>query len=137
MAEVVHYDVIEHILIRFDVNDLISCKSVCKSWHSVITNPGFINRHLNRSYNNDRDDTKHGHRIIILSHELPEVYEHQHQHLVGSSNGLVCISSFISFRVLAGNPLTKEDKTINYGPMVILGSRHRPILPYAIEEKKI
>ncbi|MFS7916363.1 putative F-box domain-containing protein [Helianthus anomalus] len=33
-AEVVHDDIVEQILIRLDVKNLIRCRRVCKSWNS-------------------------------------------------------------------------------------------------------
>ncbi|KAF5820103.1 putative F-box domain-containing protein [Helianthus annuus] len=103
MAEVVHADLVEQILLRSEVKDLIRFKSVCKSWHSVITSSGFINRHLNRSYNKDRHNYEIGHRRIRLTDGSGSYT------LVGSSNGLVCIISYLRIgEVLVGNPLTRE-----------------------------
>ncbi|KAF5820077.1 putative F-box domain, galactose oxidase/kelch, beta-propeller, F-box associated interaction [Helianthus annuus] len=105
MAEVVHDDVVEHILIGLDVEDLISCMRVCKSWHSLITSPRFVTRHLNHSYNKDRYNNELVHRrIVFITH--PGFGSH---HLVGSCNGLVCISSLQDRKVFVGNPLTRED----------------------------
>ncbi|KAI3823124.1 hypothetical protein L1987_04554 [Smallanthus sonchifolius] len=104
MAEFVNDDVLEKILIGLDVKDLIRCKSVCKSWYSFITSPHFIYRHLNYSYNNEL-----GHRrITSVTHSGFNCrFCHDHHHLVGSSNGLVCISSLRS-ELLVGNPFTRE-----------------------------
>ncbi|KAM0013684.1 putative F-box domain, galactose oxidase/kelch, beta-propeller, F-box associated interaction [Helianthus debilis subsp. tardiflorus] len=102
MAEVIHDDVVEQILIQLDVKDLIRYKSVCKSWHSLITSPRFINRHLNHSCNKDHYNNQLANRRITL-------FERSGlgNHLVGSSNGLVCIfSNSIHLRVT--NPLTRE-----------------------------
>ncbi|KAI3823128.1 hypothetical protein L1987_04558 [Smallanthus sonchifolius] len=85
MAEFVHEDVSELILIRLDVKDLIRCKSVCKSWYSLITSPRFINRH---SYNKDRFNNELGHRRIILLDDDDDYDNDDDHHLVGSSNGL-------------------------------------------------
>ncbi|KAF5820100.1 putative F-box domain-containing protein [Helianthus annuus] len=103
MADHAHDDVVEQILIRLDVKDLIRSKSVCKSWHSLITSPGFINRHLNRSYNKDRIDNEIGHRRVTYVDR-----DHDDHRLVGSSNGLVCITSFYGLEVSVANPLTGE-----------------------------
>ncbi|MFS7992469.1 putative F-box domain-containing protein [Helianthus anomalus] len=100
MAEVVHADVLEQILILLDVNDLISCVRVCKSWHSFITSPRFSNPHLTRSYNEDHYNNELGSRRVRLSHRY-------RRSLVGSSNGLVCIISYLTCKVLVGNPLTR------------------------------
>ncbi|MFS7916292.1 putative F-box domain-containing protein [Helianthus anomalus] len=42
MAEFGYGDLVELILVRLDVKDLIRFKSVCKSWHSLITSPRFV-----------------------------------------------------------------------------------------------
>ncbi|KAJ0953314.1 putative F-box domain-containing protein [Helianthus annuus] len=108
-AEVVHDDIVEQILIRLDVNNLIRCKRVCKSWHSLITSPGFVNRHLNRSYNKDRYNEIGHRRISSTDH-----------HLIGSSNGLVvvCNSPCIYSKFLVGNPLTREVTRLRPPPCI-------------------
>ncbi|KAI3716461.1 hypothetical protein L1987_67359 [Smallanthus sonchifolius] len=111
MADFVHEDMSELILIRSDVKDLIRCQSVCKSWYSLITSPRFINRHLNHSYNKDLFNNELGHRRIIL---LDDDDDHQ---LVGSSNGLV---SAFSSKLLVGNPLTREVRHLNPPPWISL-----------------
>ncbi|XP_076948031.1 F-box protein At3g07870-like [Bidens hawaiensis] len=109
MADVVHDDVVEQILIELDVKELIRCKSVCKSWYSLITSSGFINRHLNLSYNKDRYNNNLGHRrVSMFKHSIfgsPD--------LVGSSNGLVCIFSS-GYNLIVGNPLTREVRQLTY-----------------------
>ncbi|XP_074338468.1 putative F-box protein At1g32420 [Apium graveolens] len=52
-------DVITVILSRLPVKSLLRCKSVCKSWLSVISNPGFIKSHL--------------HNAIIASRKIPKI----------------------------------------------------------------
>ncbi|XP_022026619.1 putative F-box protein At2g02030 [Helianthus annuus] len=102
MAKFVHADVVEQILLRSEVKDQIRFKSVCKSWHSLITSPRFVNRHLNHSYNKDRCNDQLGHRRICLEDD-------GFCYSVGSSNGLVCIISYLRIgEVLVGNPLTRE-----------------------------
>ncbi|KAJ0778603.1 putative F-box domain-containing protein [Helianthus annuus] len=107
-------DVVEQILIELDVKDLIRFKTVCKSWHSLITSPGFVTRHLNRSYNKDRYNNELGHRRITLFDDLTSGYD-----LVGSSNGLVCLisnSPYIIPSVFVGNPLTREVRQLRSPP---------------------
>ncbi|KAK1435295.1 hypothetical protein QVD17_01056 [Tagetes erecta] len=114
MAEAADDDVLGKILTRLDVKELIRCKSVCKSWYSFITCPRFINRHLNLSYNEDRDDSEHSGRRIFLVQKyycgyIPYV-------LVGSSNGLVCLISYHLSQVLVCNPWTREVRQLNPPP---------------------
>lgn len=44
--------IIEHVLIRMDVTNLIRYKSVCKSWNDFIAERGFIKAHLKHHYDN-------------------------------------------------------------------------------------
>ncbi|XP_021735484.1 putative F-box protein At3g10430 [Chenopodium quinoa] len=46
-------NLIIEILSRLPVKDLLQFKSVCKSWHAIISSPNFISKHLNNYYNND------------------------------------------------------------------------------------
>ncbi|KAJ0806761.1 putative F-box domain-containing protein [Helianthus annuus] len=103
MAKFVHADVVEQILLRSEVKDLIRFKSVCKSWHSLITSHRFVNRHLKHSYNKDRIDNEIGHRRVTYVDDDQDDNE-----LVGSSNGLVCIISFCGFEFSVVNPMTGE-----------------------------
>ncbi|MFS7916328.1 putative F-box domain-containing protein [Helianthus anomalus] len=112
MAEVVNEDVVEQILIEIDVKDLIRFKTVCKSWHSLITSPRFVNRHLIRSYNKDRNNKEIGHRRIGLVNFHP--YHH-----VGSSNGLICLASsslYADVKFSVANPLTREVTQLRDSP---------------------
>ncbi|XP_076948086.1 F-box protein CPR1-like [Bidens hawaiensis] len=110
MADVVHNDVVEQILIELDVKDLIRCKSVCKSWYSLITSSGFIKRHLTRSYNKDRYNNNLGHRRVSVF----KLSFFANPDRVGSSNGLVCVFYDISFKLIVGNPLTREVRQLTY-----------------------
>ncbi|KAJ0606185.1 putative F-box domain-containing protein [Helianthus annuus] len=115
MAKFVHADVVEQILLRSEVKYLIRFKIVCKSWHSLITSPRFINRHLNHSYNKDRNDSKIGHRRITFADD-----DHRPRNLVGSSNGLVCVTSgYLQFSVV--NPLTGEVTRLRRSPSPYMG----------------
>ncbi|GJW16683.1 gypsy type transposase [Tanacetum coccineum] len=76
------------ILARSQVEDLLRCKSVCKSWKSLISSRRFVKYHLNynlkkKAYNNESGDT----RIDFDS-------EYCHR-LVGSSNGLCWVLAMI------------------------------------------
>ncbi|KAJ0617100.1 putative F-box domain-containing protein [Helianthus annuus] len=115
MAEVVHEDIVEHILIGLDVEDLISCMRVCKSWYSLITSPRFVTLHLSHSYNKDPYNNELVHRRIFFITHLG----FGSHHLVGSSNGLVCIFSLQDRKVFVRNPLTREVRQLRSLPLVI------------------
>ncbi|XP_021991706.1 F-box/kelch-repeat protein At3g06240 [Helianthus annuus] len=116
------YEVEEEILKRLDVKDLLRCKSVCKSWSSLISNQRFIKIHLEHHYANDCDNERIGHRRITMSKEADYIsnqhFEFDHgffelndSHLLGSCNGLVCVSPSPS-KILVINPSTREVKKV-------------------------
>ncbi|KAK1410248.1 hypothetical protein QVD17_36783 [Tagetes erecta] len=124
MAEVA-FDVLELILVGFDVKNIIPCKSVCKSWHAFITSPRFVKAHLNHNYKKDRDNHELGHRRIANGINKTEDLRLSVDMLrvVGSSNGLVCVSprdvEFVvtnpstgEFRKLPKVPYTHETETL-------------------------
>ncbi|GKD03489.1 F-box protein CPR1-like protein, partial [Tanacetum coccineum] len=100
-------DIHEEILLRLQVNDLIRCKSVCKSWNSLISSPRFVKSQIKR-HSNEIGDT----RIIVSDgassrcHDCFYLGVHECQ-LLGSSNGLVCISCYDT-NFLVVNPSTRE-----------------------------
>ncbi|KVH90952.1 F-box domain, cyclin-like protein, partial [Cynara cardunculus var. scolymus] len=92
-------EIVEQILIRLKVRDLIRCKSVSKSWHSLISDPRFIKAHLKHSYESDRNNEEIGDRRIVMSkyacfytYQQFEVdgklFDFHDCHLLGSSDGL-------------------------------------------------
>ncbi|KAJ0730204.1 putative F-box domain-containing protein [Helianthus annuus] len=116
------YEVEEEILKRLDVKDLLRCKSVCKSWSSLISNQRFIKIHLDHHYANDCDNERIGHRRITMSKEADYIsnqhfefdrgfFELNDSHLLGSCNGLVCVSPSPS-KILVINPSTREVKKV-------------------------
>ncbi|XP_076891844.1 F-box/kelch-repeat protein At3g23880-like isoform X1 [Bidens hawaiensis] len=58
-------DIVVRILLRLPVESLLRCKSVCKSWHSLISNPRFIKSHLAMSTTN----TDYAHHTLIYTTE--------------------------------------------------------------------
>ncbi|KAJ0727402.1 putative F-box domain-containing protein [Helianthus annuus] len=116
------YEVEEEILKRLDVKDLLRCKSVCKSWSILLSSPRFIKAHLNHQYDNDHDDERFRHRRITISKEAEYISRWNYaiddnffglndRHLIGSSNGLVCVSPSPA-KILVVNPSTREVKKV-------------------------
>ncbi|XP_076881024.1 F-box protein CPR1-like [Bidens hawaiensis] len=112
MAELA-FDVVEQILVRMDVEDLIRCKSVCKSWLSLISSPRFVKAHLNHNIKSDRDNRELGHRRVCLPYILNEDtwFCFDCIHIVGSCNGLLCFSPRGSELVVT-NPSTREHRKL-------------------------
>ncbi|KAI3822983.1 hypothetical protein L1987_10586 [Smallanthus sonchifolius] len=108
---------LEEILKRLEVRDLIRCKSVCKYWSSLISDPLFIKSHLNHGYLSDRNNNEVGHRRIAIYPDYLMYHQHKigdqfnDRYLVGSCNGLVCISPRFN-EVVIVNPLTSEAKKV-------------------------
>ncbi|GJW53834.1 alpha-glucan water dikinase 1, chloroplastic-like protein isoform X1 [Tanacetum coccineum] len=46
MAELIPDDIYENVFLRLDVGNIINCKSVCKSWKSLISESHFIEAHF-------------------------------------------------------------------------------------------
>ncbi|XP_071726905.1 F-box protein CPR1-like [Rutidosis leptorrhynchoides] len=98
-------DVVAKILVRLDVEDVVRCKSVCKSWYNLISSNDFVNAHLKRSYNNNRE---HGYKRI----RLLKLRDYM---MIGSCNGLICISlKFVE--LLVTNPSTREVRKLPMPP---------------------
>ncbi|XP_076898729.1 F-box/kelch-repeat protein At3g23880-like [Bidens hawaiensis] len=102
-------DILEQILLKLDVEDLIRCKSVCKSWLTLISHRRFIKNQLNYSYNTDRHNNKYGHRRIALVVSLFGFTFIDHYgpfcYIIGSSNGLVC-NCYSNAEIIVINPCT-------------------------------
>ncbi|GJV25561.1 F-box protein CPR1-like protein [Tanacetum coccineum] len=110
-------DIHEEILVRLQVNDLIRCKSVCKSWNSLIKSPRFVKSHLNNIVKKKVDNNEIGDtRIIALGatsmcDDDCRFYRRHECQVVGSSNGLVCISRYVT-EFLVVNPSTRKVKQL-------------------------
>ncbi|GJS98993.1 F-box/kelch-repeat protein-like protein isoform X1 [Tanacetum coccineum] len=112
-------DSVEDILVRLDGEDLIRCKSVCKSWLSLISSSCFVKTQLDYNKNKDHNNHELGHRRIIMPSRYgtpnDNWYINGPWHIIGSSNGLVCVSPEDA-QVLVTNPLTREVKKLQPDP---------------------
>ncbi|XP_071687401.1 F-box/kelch-repeat protein At3g23880-like [Rutidosis leptorrhynchoides] len=96
--------VVEDILARLDVKDVSRCKCICKLWYKLISSNYFAKAHLKSSYNNNRE---HGYLRIQLHRMINNYTELPYCMMVGSCDGLVCISP-IDGKLLVTNPSTRE-----------------------------
>ncbi|XP_058185588.1 putative F-box protein At1g47790 [Rhododendron vialii] len=125
-------DVLMLILSRFPVKTLLRFKSVSKHWYSLIQNPIFISLHnnSNRSRKNESllvkrflekdsvptlslvSDETHFHDLCI-PFASPQV---RHLHLLGSSNGIVCLGDSSSTEYVLWNPAMREFRALPQPP---------------------
>ncbi|GJR99654.1 F-box protein CPR1-like protein [Tanacetum coccineum] len=114
MAELIPDDIYEKIFLRLDVRNLVRCKSVCRSWKSFISGSRFVRAQFNYAYNSNEN----GHRrigeavFLIANHDVGYP-------VIGSSNGLVCLSVH---ELLVANPLTREVKALQYPLDIVFNS---------------
>ncbi|CAN1160929.1 F-box protein CPR1 [Linum perenne] len=131
MSDHIPQEVLDNILIRLSVKDLVRCRRVSKRWLSIIDDPHFISRQLQRSISTnsnaalflqDRESPtlywKQNYTSDVNFFSIPIHYEPARVFLMGSCHGLVCFSLFDhpdDFVVF--NPSTGERHTVSC-PMV-------------------
>ncbi|XVF78164.1 hypothetical protein PTKIN_Ptkin14bG0107500 [Pterospermum kingtungense] len=100
------------ILKRLPVESVVKCRSVCKTWNSLITNPSFISTHLQTSLSKPHIQlllsySKNGKKNFFLHFDNDDCDEFKQLHfpvafngylpffqVVGSCNGLVCLRHY-------------------------------------------
>ncbi|GJV40436.1 putative F-box domain-containing protein [Tanacetum coccineum] len=117
----VMFDVVEAILSRCLVTDLLRCKSVCKSWYSLISTP-FVKTHSKFICNKEEYNTST--RIAMINpwvsrclcwSSVPVQWrDYNKWFLAGSSNGLVGL--FSQHRICVTNPLTRVFRVFENPP---------------------
>ncbi|XP_074273790.1 F-box protein CPR1-like isoform X2 [Silene latifolia] len=131
-------DIITDILSRLPSKTLIRFKSVSKQWYSLINSPNFINLHLTQtliSQNSPNliisqfslssvtisDENNPNFHLTELDHPLKHFckthnfssYDPEHMpQILGSINGVVCISMYDKSSVVLYNPSTKTHRFI-------------------------
>ncbi|GKE07366.1 putative F-box domain-containing protein [Tanacetum coccineum] len=122
------FDVTEEVLLRLAVKDVLRCKSVCKSWYSLISSPSFVKLHLKHVCKKDDKDNKQlGNKRIAMINVIrmngsrcyiPDGWDYYFTlQIEGSSNGLVCMSS-LDNRICLTNPSTREFRKLDKAPML-------------------
>ncbi|XP_057516265.1 F-box protein CPR1-like isoform X2 [Amaranthus tricolor] len=117
-------EIITEILSRLPVKSLLRFTSVCKSWYFLIKNPNFAKLHLNQSL------ISQSNRHLILFHhslyfsqidldsnhlsflKINHPLDHQKTIVLGSCNGVTCISNFSKSEFFLFNPLTKSHRKL-------------------------
>ncbi|GJV94478.1 F-box/kelch-repeat protein-like protein isoform X1 [Tanacetum coccineum] len=111
---VVVFDVVELILLKSGVKDLLQWKSACKSWYSLISSNRFVKAHLKNMCN---DDYELGHKRICIMSDFSK--ERLPWKIVGSSNGLICVSPLVvDARLFVSNPSTREVRKLPMAPLL-------------------
>ncbi|GJT95691.1 putative F-box domain-containing protein [Tanacetum coccineum] len=114
-------DVVEEVLLRLTIKDLLQCKSVCKSWYSLISSPSFVKLHLKFiCKKEDKNNKQLGNkRIAMLDRCVISNGVHYILDIEGSSNVLVCISSLCDNRLFLTNPSTREFRILHKPPILL------------------
>ncbi|KAF9606355.1 hypothetical protein IFM89_025023 [Coptis chinensis] len=132
MATYFPEEVISQILLRVHARDLIRIKTVCKLWHSLISNLNFVNAHLARSHpeiilttcryhsSEGREDIYDYISIDMQENDLPsKIFQfpaslHNKVYLIHSCNGLTLLQDRDDFpRLYIYNPVTRECNTLS------------------------
>ncbi|KAK9285485.1 hypothetical protein L1049_024679 [Liquidambar formosana] len=110
-------DMVTNILLQLPVKSLMRFRCVCKSWHALISDPNFINTHLNQTRVNNKGYVLIKHRDSDLDKfslrcdetfvgqkrlELPFKENVESLMVEGYCNGLLCLSCL-------GNPRIQRD----------------------------
>lgn len=124
------FELITDILKRLPVKSLICFKCVSKSWYDLINSKIFINLHLNQSCKVNLyttlalDDFKKEIHIYSFNNHRPSCHVNElcypedlkrpyyYTHLIGSCNGLICLSSYANNIVSLYNPTTRACKRL-------------------------
>ncbi|MBA0842037.1 hypothetical protein Goarm_001886 [Gossypium armourianum] len=119
------------ILLRLPAESLMRCKYVCKYWHSLITNPKFIQLHLNYNYNNNvcvllkrclvtclgqKENLLslvcgNGFSFENLDVDLSLYRKEPCLQLLGHCDGIICLSNYRDY-ILLCNPATRESMVL-------------------------
>ncbi|XP_059436796.1 putative F-box protein At3g10430 [Corylus avellana] len=126
MANELPEELVTEILLYLPVVSLLRFNCVCKSWYALITHQNFIRKHLLHNKNNStllllwEDETSEDDAVSTLSCETLQLSLTQPLPLrftevtsiVGSCDGIVCLSDDDALNVVIWNPATKETKVV-------------------------
>ncbi|XP_057462260.1 F-box protein CPR1-like [Actinidia eriantha] len=142
-----HYfpcELIENILLRISVKNLLRYKCISKSWHTLVDDLYFVKKHLEynvKSNTNlglivqeDADDSwmRTVHLDDMVGHDRCDFVRvdtgnvANNHNIVGSCNGLICLST-LSYNLTIWNPSTGKAYNLPYNPTEI-SYRHPSIL---------
>ncbi|KAK9265610.1 hypothetical protein L1049_028594 [Liquidambar formosana] len=97
------HDIVINILSRLPVKSLMRFRCVCKSWHALVSDPNFVDMHLNQTYANNKgyvlmsDDgdnfSFHCGETFVLHRRLEVPFKIPFERFMveGYCNGLICL----------------------------------------------
>ena len=123
---------ISQILIRVPVKSLLQYQSVSKTWLSMIKNPSFVKSQLRHALTTQTDDQTllkayrssvlhldSGRNVAYLKFPFPRRDDVMYLNLVGSANGIVCVSvefgshdDYRNTSICLWNPATTQSKFV-------------------------
>lgn len=121
-------EVVTEIICRLPVKSLLLFRSVSKSWRSLIDSPGFIYLHLNNSVDTGSNLSlilrKDSELYTVDLDQLNDAVEVTHPlmcysnriHVLGSSNGLLCIAN-VAEDIALWNPSIRKHKVLPFLPV--------------------
>ncbi|XP_074272374.1 F-box protein CPR1-like [Silene latifolia] len=126
------FDIITEILTRLPVKPLTRFKSVSKLWNSLINSPNFIKLHLSKTLISENQNPNlicssfsiftatitnaAIFRFTELHHPLLQFPDYHCVKILGSCNGVVCISSFDGAYICLYNPTTGSHQLLPVQP---------------------
>ncbi|KAI8558426.1 hypothetical protein RHMOL_Rhmol04G0092300 [Rhododendron molle] len=139
MSDYIPDELLIEILARLPVASLLRFQSVCKSWYSLITNPGFVTKHLIQSI---ADGKRNGDKLLVrlydinkarylllndddkfggeyLEFEFPFKIPVAYFRVVGRCNGLLCVAGDYftdKAQIMIWNPSTRKSVTLPMAP---------------------
>ncbi|XP_050212230.1 F-box protein CPR1-like isoform X1 [Mercurialis annua] len=122
MSDHLSEELVAEILKRLSVKSLLKCRSVCKLWYSLISNPSFISLHIahttqaNKPYFLVQKNLTYPMKPQFVLHSDNESFSEFKQlgdygndvDVAGSCHGLVCLSDGMNNRLIVWNPAIGE-----------------------------
>ncbi|XVE80194.1 hypothetical protein DITRI_Ditri14bG0120100 [Diplodiscus trichospermus] len=154
MSDYLPLEVILEILKRLPVKSLVRCRSVCKTWNSLINNPSFISTHLQSALS---EPDSHLFFLKLLKDDKEKYFLHfdnddfdefKQLHfpfngclpsfvVVGSCNGLVCLScsSQDALNLILWNPSVQKYIRLPKPNMTCLSDNAYLILGFGFDSR--
>lgn len=125
-------ELLVEVLARLPVKRLLQYRSVCKAWLTLISSQSFVQRHLNQTAADPKNETfiAHTYQVKIpnhkisllrlddldnpinLQHPFPSSVSPAEMEVVGSCNGLLCLTNPLG-HICLWNPAMKRVKDIS------------------------